>query len=168
MSKSNQLTRHTCGGPVYGRITPGCPRCDERANGAKPRSWGGQEYEPTGSRGRALRARSWQAKVERPVRVQFDIWVSEKELSILRDAEPSRQLRVKHDTGVTAVPARNAQAAIAQLERDGEYVRSVSFPVATTSHAIHAQLRATGLVTVADYLTHPDAFVAYQPERLGS
>jgi len=99
------------------------------------------------------------------VLAQFDIWVTEKELSILRDAEPSRQLRVKHDRGITAVPARNAQAAIARLERDGDYVRSVSFPVATTSQAIHRQLRATGIVTVADYLTHPDAFVAYQSER---
>ena len=34
-------TRHTCGGPVFGRKTPGCPRCDELAAGAAPvvQSW---------------------------------------------------------------------------------------------------------------------------------
>ena len=25
----NLVTKHTCGGPVFGRKTPGCPRCDE-------------------------------------------------------------------------------------------------------------------------------------------
>ena len=34
-------TGHTCGGPKFGRKTPGCPRCDELLNGAEPRSWGG-------------------------------------------------------------------------------------------------------------------------------
>jgi hypothetical protein len=29
--------RHTCGGPVFGRKTPGCPRCDELLAGAEPR-----------------------------------------------------------------------------------------------------------------------------------
>ena len=29
-------TRHTCGGPVWGRKTPGCPRCDELLGGATP------------------------------------------------------------------------------------------------------------------------------------
>lgn len=32
-------TRHTCGGPSFGRLTPGCPRCDELASGAAPRQW---------------------------------------------------------------------------------------------------------------------------------
>ena len=27
-------TRHTCGGPKFGRKTPGCPRCDELLAGA--------------------------------------------------------------------------------------------------------------------------------------
>jgi hypothetical protein len=30
-------TKHTCGGPVFGKLTPGCPRCDELAAGAPPR-----------------------------------------------------------------------------------------------------------------------------------
>ncbi|MGW4784923.1 hypothetical protein [Streptomyces sp. NPDC004230] len=29
-------TRHTCGGPKYGRLAAGCPRCDELLGGAKP------------------------------------------------------------------------------------------------------------------------------------
>jgi hypothetical protein len=32
-------TPHTCGGPVFGRRTAGCPRCDELAAGAKPTVW---------------------------------------------------------------------------------------------------------------------------------
>ena len=32
-------TQHTCGGPAFGRRTPGCPRCDELAAGAAPVRW---------------------------------------------------------------------------------------------------------------------------------
>ena len=32
-------TKHTCGGPHFGRRTPGCPRCDELAAGAAPVRW---------------------------------------------------------------------------------------------------------------------------------
>jgi len=32
-------TKHTCGGPSFGRLTPGCPRCDELADGAAPVKW---------------------------------------------------------------------------------------------------------------------------------
>jgi len=32
-------TRHTCGGPAFGRKTPGCPRCDELLDGAAPVQW---------------------------------------------------------------------------------------------------------------------------------
>lgn len=32
-------TKHSCGGPVFGRKTPGCPRCDELLAGAKPVQW---------------------------------------------------------------------------------------------------------------------------------
>ncbi len=36
-------TKHTCGGPVFGRKTPGCPRCDELLSGAEPRKgWDGR------------------------------------------------------------------------------------------------------------------------------
>lgn len=34
-------TKHTCGGPVFGRKTPGCPRCDELLAGAAPVQWAG-------------------------------------------------------------------------------------------------------------------------------
>jgi hypothetical protein len=30
-------TEHTCGGPKFGRKTPGCPRCDQLLAGATPR-----------------------------------------------------------------------------------------------------------------------------------
>lgn len=30
-------TKHTCGGPVWGKKTPGCPRCDELLAGAPAR-----------------------------------------------------------------------------------------------------------------------------------
>lgn len=32
-------TKHTCGGPVFGKKTPGCPRCEELLAGATPVSW---------------------------------------------------------------------------------------------------------------------------------
>ena len=32
-------TKHTCGGPAFGRKTPGCPRCDELIAGAAPVVW---------------------------------------------------------------------------------------------------------------------------------
>ena len=34
-----RTTRHTCGGPAFGRKTPGCPRCDELTAGAQPVRW---------------------------------------------------------------------------------------------------------------------------------
>ena len=33
------ITKHTCGGPTFGRKTPGCPRCDELLSGAAPVRW---------------------------------------------------------------------------------------------------------------------------------
>ena len=33
-------TKHTCGGPVFGKRTAGCPRCDELAAGAPARQHG--------------------------------------------------------------------------------------------------------------------------------
>lgn len=34
-------TKHTCGGPVFGKKTAGCPRCDELLAGAPPVQWNG-------------------------------------------------------------------------------------------------------------------------------
>jgi hypothetical protein len=34
-----KTTKHSCGGPVFGRLTAGCPRCDELARGAEPVQW---------------------------------------------------------------------------------------------------------------------------------
>lgn len=33
-------TKHTCGGPAWGRLTAGCLRCDELRAGAAPVRWG--------------------------------------------------------------------------------------------------------------------------------
>lgn len=35
-------TKHECGGPVFGRLVKGCPRCDELAGGAEPVRWAKQ------------------------------------------------------------------------------------------------------------------------------
>jgi hypothetical protein len=35
------VLKHTCGGPVFGRETPGCPRCDQLLTGALPVEWAG-------------------------------------------------------------------------------------------------------------------------------
>ena len=32
-------TNHSCNGPVFGRKTPGCARCDELIAGAAPVKW---------------------------------------------------------------------------------------------------------------------------------
>lgn len=37
--QQSTTTKHTCGGPVFGRKTPGCPRCDELSAGASPVTW---------------------------------------------------------------------------------------------------------------------------------
>lgn len=39
-------TKHTCGGPHFGRRTAGCPRCEELAAGAAPTRWGRQYDAP--------------------------------------------------------------------------------------------------------------------------
>ena len=36
---TKHTTKHTCGGPVFGKRTAGCPRCDELAAGAAPVQW---------------------------------------------------------------------------------------------------------------------------------
>ena len=49
-------TKHTCNdgqGPAFGRKTPGCPRCDELASGAKPRQWSGGSRREQEARQRA-------------------------------------------------------------------------------------------------------------------
>ena len=37
--RQSPTTVHTCGGPVFGRLTDGCPRCDELKAGAAPVQW---------------------------------------------------------------------------------------------------------------------------------
>jgi len=50
-------TKHTCGGPKFGRKTPGCPRCDELIAGAAPRAgWGDRKRAQESQRNREIRA----------------------------------------------------------------------------------------------------------------
>ena len=53
-------TRHTCGGPSFGRLTAGCPRCDELLAGAKPVQWAGSQ------------ARQDDVRRSREIRAHFD------------------------------------------------------------------------------------------------
>lgn len=48
-------TKHTCGGPVFGRRTAGCPRCDELTAGAAPVQWRGESRRQEDAR----RAAEW-------------------------------------------------------------------------------------------------------------
>lgn len=52
-------TKHTCGGPVFGRLTPDCPRCDELSAGVAPIEW------------RGSRRRSIDAQRAREIRAHF-------------------------------------------------------------------------------------------------
>ena len=59
-------TKHTCNGPTFGRLTPGCPRCDELAAGAAPRRWHGARRETAAEREAFRRdLREAMAKAER-------------------------------------------------------------------------------------------------------
>ena len=49
-------TKHTCGGPVFGRKTPGCPRCDELLAGAAPVRWSITRRADDAERAAAIRA----------------------------------------------------------------------------------------------------------------
>lgn len=54
---SEELTQHTCGGPKFGRLTPDCPRCDELAAGAQPRtSWRSRRQQTQETQQRAHQA----------------------------------------------------------------------------------------------------------------
>jgi len=49
-------TQHTCDGPVFGRKTPGCPRCDELLAGAEPVRWHNRRAEAEAQRIADIRA----------------------------------------------------------------------------------------------------------------
>lgn len=59
-------TRHTCGGPVFGRLVLGCERCEELMEGAVVRSWGGRR-EDDARRARWIRAHRCEASGCGPV-----------------------------------------------------------------------------------------------------
>jgi hypothetical protein len=51
-------SRHDCGGPAFGRLTAGCPRCDELAAGAPPvvQAWRGRRARDEDARREEMRA----------------------------------------------------------------------------------------------------------------
>ena len=49
-------TKHTCGGPSFGRLTAGCPRCDELAGGAQPVRWRESRKQEDARRSAEIRA----------------------------------------------------------------------------------------------------------------
>jgi len=49
-------TQHTCDGPVFGRKTPGCPRCDELLAGDEPVRWRNRRAEADAQRRADIRA----------------------------------------------------------------------------------------------------------------
>ena len=57
-TKREKTTKHTCGGPKFGKLTPGCPSCDEILDGKRePVRWGGtRAKEMEAERVRAIRA----------------------------------------------------------------------------------------------------------------
>ena len=54
-SKST-TTKHTCGGPVFGKKTPDCPRCDELLAGAEPVRWAMTRQQDDAQRAAEIRA----------------------------------------------------------------------------------------------------------------
>ena len=50
------MTKHTCGGPVFGKKTPGCPRCDELLAGAAPVKWANTGRQDEAARCEEIRA----------------------------------------------------------------------------------------------------------------
>lgn len=52
------VTKHTCGGPVFGQRTAGCPRCDELASGATPVRWANTTKRDEARRSAEIKAHS--------------------------------------------------------------------------------------------------------------
>lgn len=54
-------TKHTCGGPTFGRLTAGCARCDALAAGAAPVRWAPSRRQQDEERAAEIRAHDCQA-----------------------------------------------------------------------------------------------------------
>ena len=66
-------TKHTCGGPVFGRRTIGCHRCEELTAGAPPVKWNGTLRREAEARLiAAIRAHDCRASRCGPVCTAFD------------------------------------------------------------------------------------------------
>jgi len=64
--------KHTCGGPVWGRKTPGCPRCDDLIAGAEPVTWDIRPRESDASFSARLAAHDCKSSDCGPVCTAFD------------------------------------------------------------------------------------------------
>lgn len=58
---STKTAKHTCGGPVFGRKTPGCPRCDEMLAGAPAVKWAQTRAQEDAQLARSIRQHSCNA-----------------------------------------------------------------------------------------------------------
>jgi len=64
--------RHSCGGPVFGRMTPGCTRCDELLAGAQPVRWNTRRRDDDAQCVAEIRAHDCAADRCGPVCTAFD------------------------------------------------------------------------------------------------
>ncbi len=66
-------TKHTCGGPKWGKLTAGCRRCDELRFGASPRrGWGWRKREDLRCTLAAIKAHDCRKSNCGPVCTAFD------------------------------------------------------------------------------------------------
>ena len=64
-------TKHTCGGPVFGKKTPGCPRCDELLSGSPAVVWRNSKQSDAATI-RAIRSHNCKTSGCGPVCTAFD------------------------------------------------------------------------------------------------
>ena len=75
MKHTTTTTKHTCGGPAFGRLAqPGtCKRCDELRSGApRVKGWGQRRREQDARRAAQIRAHDCKARNCGPVCTAFD------------------------------------------------------------------------------------------------
>jgi hypothetical protein len=118
-------TYHTCNGgdgPIFGRKTPGCPRCEERRKGALPRSWG-STYIPRPS---ASRPR----ETVQPDQLVYDAQVAHcRPLAGLLETEPDLPVVVTfrgETEGCFVAAVRELPALITMLKGSGRYVECLN------------------------------------------
>jgi hypothetical protein len=67
-----KTTKHTCNGPAFGKLTDGCPRCEELKAGAKPIKWNTHKADEQKRLIEAIRRHDCKASGCGPVCTAFD------------------------------------------------------------------------------------------------